>query len=166
VDIISTMLLRFSLALPDISHKQEKPLIVPKLNHKIGGSMNDSDDIDRTLEKISQLNLYYEIGLVLLIVSIALRVISLAGYLIMGSIGIISLPSFLVSHDFLLSTIGALVFLTGFFLVAIAYLISRDTTSRNTILTGASLAFLGSLLPPLDIFMMLGAILLFLSLRK
>ena len=127
--------------------------------------INDSEELKRALEKVSQLNLYYEIGLILLIVSIALRLISLAGYLIMGSIGIISLPSFLVSHDFLLSTVGAIVFLTGFFLASIAYLILKDSTSRNTIFFGASLAFLGSLLPPLDIFMILGAILLFLSMR-
>ncbi|MBO8182250.1 MAG: hypothetical protein H0Z28_05580 [Archaeoglobus sp.] len=126
--------------------------------------MNDSDELDRALEKVSEVNLYYEIGLILLIVSIALRLISLAGYLIMGSIGIISLPSFLVSHDFLLTTLGAVVFLTGFLFAAIAYLISKES-SRNTIVA-ASLAFIGSMLPPLDIFMILGAILLFLSLKK
>ena len=126
--------------------------------------MNDSDELDRALEKVSEVNLYYEIGLILLIVSIALRLISLAGYLIMGSIGIISLPSFLVSHDFLLTTLGAVVFLTGFLFAAIAYLISKES-SRNTMMA-ASLAFIGSMLPPLDIFMILGAILLFLSLKK
>ncbi len=124
------------------------------------------DEIDRAIEKISEVNLMYEIGLILLVVSIALRLISIVGYFVIGSIGIISLPSFLVSHDFLLSTSGIVVFVTGSFLAVIAYIVSKDDVSSNMIIVGASLALLGSLLPPLDIFMILGAILLFLSLRK
>ncbi len=130
------------------------------------GKSNDLDDLDRAIEKISEVNLMYEIGLIMLIVSIALRLISIAGYFVMGSIGIISLPSFLVSHDFLLTTLGMVVFLTGSFFAMIAYLLSKNELSRNMIFLGASLALLGSLLPPLDIFMILGATLLFLSLRK
>jgi len=126
----------------------------------------NSDDLERAIEKVSEVNLMYEIGLIMLIVSIALRLISMAGYFVMGSIGVISLPSFLVSHDFLQTTFGMIVFVTGSFFAIVSYILSKDNPSKNMVFIGASLALLGSLLPPLDIFMILGATLLLLSLRR
>jgi predicted branched-subunit amino acid permease len=84
----------------------------------------------------------------------------------MGSIGVISLPSFLVSHDFLLTTFGFIIFLTGLFLAVVSYFLSKSEQSEKSVLLGASVGFLGSLLPPVDVFLILGAILIFLSLRR
>jgi hypothetical protein len=113
---------------------------------------------DQFHERMKEVNLKYELALILLVIAIALRIISLAGYMLMGSIGIISLPSFVVSHEFLLSAIGFAVFIGGFILCIVSYYTTRSNTMK-----AALIVLIAAFLPPVDIFMLLAGILLIVS---
>jgi asparagine N-glycosylation enzyme membrane subunit Stt3 len=76
----------------------------------------------------------------------------------MGSIGFISTPSFLINHALLRSSLGLLLIVVSIILGALAYHISKTDSKK-----GSMLAILASLILPVDVFMLAGGALLFIS---